>query len=44
MLLESAVLQECRDEYYTAGSLNTPFETILETCIVEFLEEAGFFY
>ena len=25
-------------------SLNTPFETILETCLVEFLREAGFFY
>ena len=43
MLLECAVLQECRDEYYTADSLNTLFETIPETCIVEFLQEAGFF-
>ena len=42
MLLECAVLQECHDEYYTADSLNTLFETILETCIVEFLREAGF--
>ena len=41
MLLECTVLQECRDEYY---SLNALFETILETCIVEFLREAGFFY
>ena len=40
MLLECAVLQKCRD--YTAGSLNTLFETITETCIVEFLREAGF--
>ena len=35
---------ECRDEYYTADSLNTLFETIPETCIVEFLREVGFFY
>ena len=35
MLLECAVLQECRDEYYTVNSLNTVFETIPETCIVE---------
>ena len=41
MLLEGAVLQECRDEYYTADSLNTLFETIPETCIVEFLREVG---
>ena len=44
MLLECALLQECRDEYYTVDSLNTLFETIPETCIVEFLREAGFFY
>ena len=44
ILLECAVLQECRDEYYTADSLNTLFETIPETCIVEFLREVGFFY
>ena len=44
MLLECAMLQECRDEYYTADSLNTLFETIPETCIVEFLREVGFFY
>ena len=44
MLLECAVLQECRDEYYTADSLNTLFETIPETCIVEFLREVGLFY
>ena len=44
MLLECAVLQECRDEYYTVDSLNAVFETIPETCIVEFLCEAGFFY
>ena len=44
MLLECAVLQECRDEYYTADSLNTLFETIPETCIAEFLWEVGFFY
>ena len=44
MLLECAVLQECRDKYYTADSLNTLFETIPETCIVEFLWEVGFFY
>ena len=44
MLLECAVVQECRDEYYTVDSLNTLFETTPETCIVEFLREAGFFY
>ena len=44
MLLECAVLRESRDKYYTANSLNTFFETIPETFIVEFLWEAGFFY
>ena len=44
MLLECALLQECRDEYYTVDSLNALFETIPETCIIEFLREAGFFY
>ena len=44
MLLEFALLEECRDEYYTVNSLNALFETIPETCIVEFLREAGFFY
>ena len=44
MLLECALLQECRDEYYTVDSLNALFETIPETCIVEFLREVGFFY
>ena len=44
MLLECAVLREIREEYYTTESLNTLFETIPETCIVEFLQEAGFFY
>ena len=44
MLLECALLRECRDEYYTVDSLNALFETIPETCIVEFLREAGFFY
>ena len=44
MLLECALLQECRDEYYTVDSLNALFETIPETGIVEFLREAGFFY
>ena len=37
MLLECAVLQECRDEYYTVDSLNALFVTIPETSIVEFL-------
>ena len=44
MLLECALFQECRDEYYTVDSLNALFETIPETCIIEFLREAGFFY
>ena len=30
--------------YYTADSLNALFEAVPETCIVEFLREAGFFY
>ena len=44
MLLECALLEECCDEHYTVDSLNALFETIPETCIVEFLREAGFFY
>ena len=44
MLLECTVLQQIRDEYYAAESLRTLFETIPESCIVEFLREAGFFY
>ena len=44
MLLECALLQECRGEYYTVDSLNALFKTIPETCIVELLREAGFFY
>ena len=44
MLLECTVLQHSRDEYYTADSLGTLFETVPEACIVEFLREAGFFY
>ena len=43
MLLECAVVQECRDEYYTADSLNTLLETIPETCIVEILWEVEFY-
>ena len=42
LLQECAVLQEYRDEYYTVDSLNTLFATMLETCMVEFLWEAGF--
>ena len=37
MLVECALLQECSDEYYTVDSLNALFETVPETCIVEFL-------
>ena len=44
MLLKCALLQECCDEYYTVDPLKALFETIHETCIVEFLREAGFFY
>ena len=44
MLLEVALLQQCRDEYYTVDSLNALLETIPKTYIVEFLREAGFFY
>ena len=44
MLLECALLEECHDEYYTVDLLNALFETIPETCIVEFHREAGFFY
>ena len=43
MLLECALLQECL-EYYTVDLLNALFESIPETCIAEFLREAGFFY
>ena len=35
----AAVLQKSRDEYYTADSLGTLFETIPGVCIVEFLRE-----
>ena len=41
---ECTVLQQGRNEYYTADSLGTLFETILEACMVEFLGEAEFFY
>ena len=44
ILLQCAVLQEYRDEYYTVDSLNYLFETILETCMVEFLRGSGFFF
>ena len=44
MFLEYAVLQECREEYYTADSLNTLFEIIPETCIVEFLWDSSICY
>ena len=44
MLLGCTVLQHSRDEYYTADSLGTLFETVPEVCIVEFLREAGFLY
>ena len=40
----SVMSQERRDEYYTADSLNTFFAITSETCIMEFLREAGFFY
>ena len=43
MPLEFAVLQENRNEFYTADSLNTLSEAISDTCIVEFLQEVGFF-
>ena len=33
-----------RNEYYTVDSLNSLFETIYETCIVEFPWETGLFY
>ena len=35
MLLECAALQDIRDEYYTADSLETLCEKIPETCIVD---------
>ena len=44
MLLKCVMLGESRDEYYTADSLNVLFETVPETSIVEFLQEAWFFY
>ena len=42
MLLECTVFQQSHDEYYTADSLGTVFETTPEICIVEFLREAAF--
>ena len=44
ILLWCAVLQECRDKYYTADSMSYLFEIIPETCIVKFLREAGYCY
>ena len=44
MFLECTVLQQSRDQYYTADSLGMPFETIAEASIVKFLKKAGFFY
>ena len=44
MLLECTVLQQIRDEYYTAESLRTLFETIPEACIVEFLLDYVIWY
>ena len=44
MFLECAVLQKRRDEYYTVNSLNSLFDKIPGSYIVEFLREAGFFY
>ena len=44
MLLECALLRNNHEEYYTSDSLKALFETISETCIVELLQEAGFFY
>ena len=44
MLLECALLRNTREEYYTFDSQNALVETISETCIVELLHEAGFFY
>ena len=44
ILLECTVLQQIRDDCYTVDSLRTLFETIPETCIIEFLREAGFYY
>ena len=43
MLLECVLLQETRDEYYIAD-LHTLFKTIPETCKIEFLHEAEFFW
>ena len=43
-LYAPGVLQECREEYYTVDSMNTLFEKIPKTCIVEFLRVVGFFY
>ena len=44
MLPECTVLQQSRDEYYTADTLETLFETVPEACKIEFLREAEFFY
>ena len=42
MLLRCAELQESREEYCRADSLNTLFERVPVTFIVEFLQETGF--
>ena len=42
MFLERAMLQQSRDEWYTADSLGTLFETIPGDYIVDFVREAEF--
>ena len=44
VLLDCALLQKSPDEYYAVDTLNTLFGRILESCIVDFLRESGFFY
>ena len=44
MLLGCTVLRQSHNECYTADSLRTLIEMVLEACIVEFLRGSGFFY
>ena len=44
MLLECAILQESRDEYYTVDALKTLFEAIPGPCILQFLSETFILY
>ena len=44
MLLECAILQESRDEYYTVDAMKTLFGAIPGPCILQFLSETLILY